>query len=366
MKFVHIADVHLGARPNAGEAYTHKREREIWDTFERILNLCEKKKIELLLISGNLFHRQPLLSELKEVDYLFSKLSKTKVVFIVGNYEYLKENSYYRTFIWSDNVYPILSETLECIEIESLQLEVFGCSYHEKEVQESRLKGPVSLGNQTYHILLGYGGDAQHMPFELEDLQEVSYDYIGLGGHHKPEILVENRMACAGALEPIEEEYLGKHGYIQGEIKEGMEGNVVTLQFQEFASREYRLCQVEVNPQMTHQELKDEIYNLRWKEGLQHIFQIQLIGKRNTDNKYLLEDLDDIGNIVKMIDSTTPNYDLNMLEAENRDNLLGAYIKSFGNVEEGSLAYYALFEGVQAIEETKKKIKPPQEVEINE
>lgn len=31
MKFIHIADVHLGAEPDAGYAYTKGRAKELWD-----------------------------------------------------------------------------------------------------------------------------------------------------------------------------------------------------------------------------------------------------------------------------------------------------------------------------------------------
>ena len=102
MKFIHIADVHLGVHPDAGTAYTEKRPKEIWDTFERIIGICQKEQTDLLLIAGDLFHRQPLLRELKEVNYLFSALTHTKVVLIAGNHDYIRRDSYYPTFPWSE------------------------------------------------------------------------------------------------------------------------------------------------------------------------------------------------------------------------------------------------------------------------
>ena len=75
MRFIHIADVHLGAEPEAGTAYSKRRPDELWETFSEVVSLCEQEQTDLLLIAGDLFHRQPLLRELKEVDYLFSKLT---------------------------------------------------------------------------------------------------------------------------------------------------------------------------------------------------------------------------------------------------------------------------------------------------
>ena len=107
MRFIHVADVHLGARPDAGPLYSEERPRELWETFEHVIRTCEKEQTDLLLIAGDLFHRQPLIRELKEADYLFSELTHTKVVLIAGNHDYIGTNSNYRTFQWSENVYPL-------------------------------------------------------------------------------------------------------------------------------------------------------------------------------------------------------------------------------------------------------------------
>ena len=88
MKFIHIADVHLGAEPEGLKLGSESRAKELWDGLEQVINVCEWEEIDLLLIAGDLFHRQPLHRELKELNYLFSRLSKTKVVFIVGNHDY--------------------------------------------------------------------------------------------------------------------------------------------------------------------------------------------------------------------------------------------------------------------------------------
>ena len=120
MRFIHIADVHLGARPDAGPLYSEGRARELWETFEHVLGVCEEERTDLLLIAGDLFHRQPLVRELKEADYLFSELTHTKVVLIAGNHDYIGKNSNYRTFRWSENVYPLFGETMQYADFPEL------------------------------------------------------------------------------------------------------------------------------------------------------------------------------------------------------------------------------------------------------
>ena len=76
MRFIHLADVHLGAVPDRGCPWSDKRENEIWETFRRVIAGIRENPVDLLFIAGDLFHRQPLPYELKEVNDLFNELKK--------------------------------------------------------------------------------------------------------------------------------------------------------------------------------------------------------------------------------------------------------------------------------------------------
>ena len=65
MRFIHTADIHLGASPEAGKAYSAGRADEIWDTFAKLIEVARQEKTDLLLIAGDLFHREPLLRTTK-------------------------------------------------------------------------------------------------------------------------------------------------------------------------------------------------------------------------------------------------------------------------------------------------------------
>ena len=87
MKFYHTSDIHLGAVPDGCFPWSKARGEEIYDSFVRLVDQAELEKIDLLLISGDLFHRQPLSRELQVLGELFGSLKKTQVVFITGNRE---------------------------------------------------------------------------------------------------------------------------------------------------------------------------------------------------------------------------------------------------------------------------------------
>ena len=64
MKFMHMADCHIGQIPEADRPYSKDRAYDIKDTFANAIKYCGENKIDLLLIAGDLFNRQPLISDL--------------------------------------------------------------------------------------------------------------------------------------------------------------------------------------------------------------------------------------------------------------------------------------------------------------
>ena len=74
MKFIHTGDVHWGMTPDADKPWGKERAQAIRDTFKAIIDHAGAVKADCLFISGDLFHRQPLMRDIKEVNYLFSTI----------------------------------------------------------------------------------------------------------------------------------------------------------------------------------------------------------------------------------------------------------------------------------------------------
>jgi DNA repair exonuclease SbcCD nuclease subunit len=303
-----------------------------------------------LLIAGDLFHRQPLYRELKELNYLFSKLSKTKVVFIAGNHDYLKPDSYYHTFTWHENVYPILNGHMGCVEFDELQTAVYGLSYHQREISEALYNHMSAPKRQSYEILLAHGGDEKHIPMRKEILEQLGYNYIAMGHIHKPQVVIPNLAIYAGALEPIDKNDLGPHGYVKGTITE----QGVEAEFIPSAKREYIHAELMIDPNVTNGSLKDLIRSKIQECGLEHIYKFILKGSRDLDMQFELESAKLFGNILEIVDETKVALDLEKIKERNQGNILGRFIESMSEYEEGSIEYEALCEGVQALLETKR------------
>ena len=343
MKFIHIADVHLGAEPQSGR-YTEVRKQEIWDTFKNVIEICNKEGTDALFIAGDLFHRQPLLRELKEVNYLFSTLTKTKVFLIAGNHDYIKKESYYRTFRWNENVFPIFTKELSYVDVSELSLAVYGLSYFEKEIKED-LYNVKASGLEKYEVLLAHGGDSKHIPINFAMLNQSGFDYIAMGHIHKPGAPLKNKAVYAGALEPVDVNDVGAHGYVKGEINKGS----VKVKFIPFAKRKYIHLLIEVEPEMTQPGIVDMIKDSIDQRGQENIYKIKLVGRRDPDTEFNTYYMNPYGNIIEIEDNTCVAFDYEKIYHKNKDNVIGKYIESFKGCKTGSKEYMAMEEGVNAL-----------------
>ena len=99
MRFIHTGDIHLGAAPDSLMPWSAERGSEIRDSFLSLLDEAARDRTDLLLIAGDLFHRQPLKKELRELNYRFSEMPGTQIVLIAGNHDYIGDN------YWNEEIY---------------------------------------------------------------------------------------------------------------------------------------------------------------------------------------------------------------------------------------------------------------------
>ena len=84
VRFIHLADVHLGAAPDRGCPWSHAREEEIWETFRRVIASISRDPVDLLFIAGDLFHRQPPPERTERSELSLSTIPETRVFLMAG------------------------------------------------------------------------------------------------------------------------------------------------------------------------------------------------------------------------------------------------------------------------------------------
>lgn len=350
MKIIHTADIHLGASPDSEYNWSKGRKEEIWDTFRSLIQKVGEEKADLLLIAGDLFHRQPLKSELKEVNYLFSRIPHTQVVLMAGNHDYMKKDSYYRNFAWSENVTFFGSQKLEKVYLKKIRTYVYGLSYESREIRDACYDMCVPGEEPGFHILLAHGGDEKHIPIRFSKLASAGFDYVALGHIHKPRVF-EHGMAYAGTLEPVDRNDFGSHGYVRVSLTEGD----LNIRFVPFARRSYIPLEICVNEDMAQSELEAIVKEDIRQNGEDNMYHLSLIGVREPDLKYNTDRLLRLGRIVSVEDYTEPALDMELLHRQYDGTIIGAYIERFPREPEG-IELKALQYGIQALLETKRQI----------
>ncbi|NLP35256.1 MAG: DNA repair exonuclease [Clostridiales bacterium] len=350
MKFIHIADVHLGATPDSNMPWGEQRAREIWSNLEYIINVCNEEEVDLLLIAGDLFHRQPLVRELKELNYLFKKLQTTQVVIMAGNHDYISARSNYQGFAWDNRVHMFLNSAIEIIEFPELNTQVYGFSYLQRDITESLYDDIKPQDNEKIHILLAHGGDEKNIPINRSKLKQTGFDYIALGHIHKPEI-ISDRIAYSGSLEPLDKNEIGDRGYIFGEITIKDNGERHTcIRFVPSAHRRYIRLTLTVDINTTNGSLQDQVREAIKSNGEQNVYLFYVEGIRDETIHFDKEALKSLGNILEIVDQSVPDYDFDAIYRDNSDNLIGLFVQKVReNAEHDEVAKKALYYGIEAL-----------------
>ena len=345
MKFMHISDVHLGVKPDAGKAWSEKRGQDIWDSFAEVIDIAAKESPDFLLISGDLFHRQPLKRELKEICGLFEHIPKTRMILMAGNHDSMQKNSYYRTCEWPPNVFFFPREEVTCFDFPEQNTAIYGLSYWENEIRESLYDEVYPQNPRRINILLAHGGDERHIPFSEKKILEHGFDYIAAGHIHMGGQLVWNRAVMAGSLEPTDCNDTGPHGYWIGTIKKER----CDVSFFPIRKCEYCHETLVVTPKTTEYELLGRMKQLLMERPAYQYFRIRLEGYKDPDLIFDLEKIGQLDRIVGVTEHLMPDYHYEKILEEHENSLIGAYVAAMQKKKDDPVAAKALEYGVSAL-----------------
>ena len=351
MKIIHTADVHLGACPDPGSPWSGERKDAVWNTWKALIERVRAERADLLVVSGDLFHRQPLVRELKEINYLFSTIPDTAVILTAGNHDYIRKDSCYPDFPWNRNVIGLWDRECRRVSVPGKNICVYGCSYHEREVTENLYRGIRPEGRESCHILLVHGGDEKHSPVNMAELAEAGFDYVALGHIHRPRILVQDKMAYCGALEPLDRNDTGPHGFMEIRCEAGR----TKAEFIPFASCSYLDVNLEVNENTTQAELEEMARGAMEKAGRRNLFRLILTGFRDIHTEFSDGRLEQLGRVTEVEDHTRPACDFSELSRIYAGSLIGEYVDCFAGSDD-PVKQKALYYGVEALLEARREV----------
>ncbi len=343
MKIIHTADVHLGAAPDKGYPWSRERAFGIWNTFERLIDRIRLEKPELLVISGDLFHSQPDEKQIRRVGGLFESIPETAVALCAGNHDYISRKSQYLNYKWSKNVYTFFNDELTSASIKRLDTRIYGLSYHDIEARDNLYKNARPCGFEKYHILLMHAGDKAHSPIDRSEIASSKFDYIAMGHIHRMGFVVKNKAAFSGALEPLDRNDPGEHGYLEAELDEAG----VRVSFVPFADVSYKTLNIYAEQSDTVFEVEEKIKKAAILSGIKNVYSVYLSGNTQVcdllDMKRLWRDV----RVIEIAGSREESFDYEALSIKYRGTILAEFINSFKGCTD-KISRIALEEGTRA------------------
>lgn len=373
--FVHTADVHVGMgfkTASFASKLADQRRREIKETLFGILRHCEDKKIDLLLIAGDLFEEDYVsISDLKDMNHRFGTLTHTKVVIGAGNHDpVIDDKSCYKLIQWSANVHLFGTE-FSSISFDELNTEIHSFSWDRKHLPPFEGTVLPALDQDRHHILMLHGdayGQGDYLSITPSDLEQAGYDYVALGHIHKADF-IRPWMAYPGSPEPLDFSEDGDHGFIEGTVGE-------TAAFVPFAKRAFHTLTVQVSGDMTYEAIKDSIGAVltafisgekshveedvhagsytSTKDHATDMYRIILEGYLDSqvilDMSALKASFSEMVHYIEFRDETQADLDIEVLKRDYKDTLIGAYITYMEDLnEDADIKTEALYEGLRIL-----------------
>lgn len=337
IRFLHTADLHLGAAVSSTAVVSSERRYEALITLERLFAICRANEIPLMLIAGDLLENNSVEPRFFE-GFLrcINMHSDITVVFAAGNHDPLTADSPFLNARLPENLI-VLGPEDQCLELENLPVRIYGKSFGSIYMQGKNnfsipAKNDEKLNVMVLHGETGTDLSGNYNTVTKSFIELSGMDYIALGHIHAfaaPQKFGATFYAYPGTPEPHGFDELGLKGVIVGELKK----NDLRYEFVPTAKRRYEVVEVDLGNIQNSIEATEKITEiLRGKFGntyQNNFYKIILTGEISGDT---VIDADEICTrlkntlyFVKIRDNTQPRVDMEILKNEN--SLKGKFVK---------------------------------------
>jgi DNA repair exonuclease SbcCD nuclease subunit len=204
VKFIHTADLHLDTPFKGLSVWNSELSRRLKDatfkSFKRIIDACIERKVDFLVISGDIFDsdNKSLAGHLRFIPELKRLADKGIPTYLVcGNHD--PYNHWIKELKLPENVYCFDPE--ECgyktfIKGGIPVADIYGMSFGESKITQNladRYKlspSPAPVSIAVLHGSVGEPGPhASYAPFTVNDVLDKGFDYWALGHIHKSRVI---------------------------------------------------------------------------------------------------------------------------------------------------------------------------------
>ena len=371
IKVLHTADIHFDT-PFSGMTPKEalKSKEELKQVFEKITNMTLDKKIDILLISGDIFDNLSVnKTTLYFIKNCFESIREVKVFISPGNHDPVNERSFYNMVDWPNNVH-IFTDRMESVFLEELNTIVWGIGFNTSHINKSLLKDVKRI--EGYNNIMVIHGELanskegnEYNPITVEDIANSNMDYIALGHRHKFSGVkkIENTYySYSGCPQGRGFDELDDKGVVLLEIKDGF----LESQFIRTSIRNYYEKEINIDGCFGYSEVKNKIINeIPSHDRKNNFYKIVLLGEVceefTLNEEFLQEYLKDEFHFIKIIDKSEIKLDINeLVKGYSLKSIFAKYIyeklQNAETEEEREVIALALKIGLQSISGEEVKI----------
>ena len=290
IKILHCADIHLDA-PFIGmtSEKADERRRELRKTFSKMMEFVRERKINYVLIAGDLFDSKHATNTTAEILIReFRNCPDTKFIIAPGKCDSYVNNPLYTTDRLPDTCRVFSSDTLSRFDFEDDKLTVYGWAFMGEEFTSSPIFDKHVDDSSKINIVCGAADldgsiDSTLCPISAQEMNRFGADYYAFGGHHQKTEFAKkggSMFSYCGALEctGFDDPHVGGVKFLNIEYDGGelsMDGKHITFGHLQFITEQIDITGVSANNEITNRI--SQLISKK-KYGQETALKIELVG----------------------------------------------------------------------------------------
>lgn len=378
ISFIHCADIHFDtAFSGLTPVKAALRRDELRQTFLKILQICQEREADCLLLSGDLFDSTRVTDEtISFIKHAFEQVSDLPIFIAPGNHDPYMPGTRYDSTTWPANVTIFHEQKISMHTFTTRNgapIHVYGAAFTTPYLEKNLLETfSVPSQEQTAFHLMTLHGDtvsagqsSVYQPITMASIAQSHLDYLALGHKHtasQPERQGQTYFSYSGTPEGRGFDESGEKGiwYITLTKEDDAKEATIQSEWISCASRTYETITVDVTDCASHQAVTERIEHAL--TSAENLYKVILTGVLKDgfllDLNLLQTRLADRCFLLKLRDTTQTVVDIEALAKENM--LRGIFARRLlakiedakrkGNTKDEQLYTHALTLGLRAFE----------------
>ncbi|MBN1332113.1 DNA repair exonuclease [Candidatus Dojkabacteria bacterium] len=307
LKILHTSDIHLEAKVGFLGANASEFRKQLVNTFENLVNVAKEQKVQLVLISGDLFDTPfPSNTAIEIVKKTLLNFAEAGiyVALIPGNHDYMADGSVYKTKDLSQGNEKIIvfnDPNKQVFEIAELRVRLHAKANTTQKSQTSPLPQLNGVAGQNpqddfFNIALAHGSfevkgeKSDNFPITQEEIENSGFDYIALGDWHGmlDTGAIKTRAFYPGSIEPLAVDQKNAGNVLIVSLEKGKEVKVEPLRVGKF-----EIVEFELDTSKTENILKSLEESITVTQGASWIVSVVLTGTKSIEKRIEVEKIEE-------------------------------------------------------------------------